>query len=265
MAEPDPGMELVARHLAARGGPPLADYKDRCLRRRLAVRMRACGAASLADYATLLADSTEETARLLEALTINVTQFFRNPEVWDRLASMLEPRISGDANLFRAWSAGCASGEEAYSVALLVAAHARSPLAGRLRVDATDIDVASLERARVARYPARAVLGSHPLAAGLVAHRDVVELPAELRAPVHFAHGDLLRAVAPDPPYDLILCRNVIIYFEREAQERLFDCFTQALHPGGLLVLGRVETVSGAARDRLELVHSRERIYRRRV
>ena len=121
MAEPDPGLDLVARHLAERGGPPLADYKDRCLRRRLAVRMRACGTVTLSDYASLLADSPEETARLLEALTINVTQFFRNPEVWDRLASVLAPRLTPGGAMLRAWSAGCASGEEPFSLALLVA------------------------------------------------------------------------------------------------------------------------------------------------
>lgn len=265
MAEPDPGMRLVARHLAEQGGPPLADYKDRCLRRRLAVRMRACGAASLVEYAAILSGSPAETARLLEALTINVTQFFRNPEVWDRLAALLAPRIDAGTGLLRAWSAGCASGEEAYSLALLVAGQSHRDLARRLRVDATDIDLASLERARTGRYPARLVIGSHPLAAGLVAEGDHVVMPSILRDAVHFSSADLLQAAAPAPPYDVILCRNVIIYFEREAQERLFECFIKALHPGGLLVLGRVETISGPGRERLELVHSRERIYRKRA
>jgi len=265
MDEPDPGMRLVARYLAEQGGPPLADYKDRCLRRRVAVRMRACGATSLADYAAILSGSPAETARLLEALTINVTQFFRNPEVWDRLGALLATRIDAGTGLLRAWSAGCASGEEAYSLALLVAQRSDRDLAQRLRVDATDIDLASLERGRAGRYLARLVIGSHPFAAGLAAEGDQVVMPSTVRDAVHFSSGDLLQAVAPAPPYDLILCRNVIIYFEREAQERLFECFVNALHPGGLLVLGRVETISGSTRERLELVHSRERIYRKRA
>lgn len=264
MAKADPGMEQVARHLAERGGPPLADYKDRCLRRRLAVRMRACGAASLADYATLLAGSPEETERLLEALTINVTQFFRNPEVWDRLGVLLAPHFAATSGTLNAWSAGCASGEEPYSLALLVDAVGGTAPGRRVRIHATDIDAASLARGRAGRYPAEPVRRSHPLAARLPVTDGHVTMPAVLQRLVHFAHADLLQGTAPGPPHDLILCRNVIIYFEREAQERLFATFLGALAPGGLLVLGRVETVSGPTRDQLELIHSRERIYRKR-
>lgn len=260
----DPGMDLVARHLAQHGGPPLADYKDRCLRRRLAVRMRACGATSLSDYAVLLSGSPDETALLLAALTINVTQFFRNPEVWDRLAVMLAPQLSPGSAPLRAWSAGCASGEEPYSLALLVAGTASGAVATHLKVDATDIDAASLARGQAGRYPAESVLRSHPLAKGLASSDGHVTMPEGVRAAVRFAHGDLLQGAVPAAPYDLILCRNVIIYFERAAQERLFETFANALVPGGILVLGRVETISGPSRDLLELVHSRERIYRKR-
>ncbi len=259
----DPGLALVAEHLAQNGGPPLAAYKDRCLRRRLAVRMRACGVASLVEYASVLAGSPAETIRLLDTLTINVTEFFRNPEVWDRLAAIVAPMAAARQGSLRAWCAGCASGEEAYSLALLLLA-LPGDLPGPPVIDATDIDSASLARARSGRYPAAAALRSAPRVAILERDGDEIVVPAAVRSVVRFAHRDLFREPPPAPPYDLILCRNVVIYFERAAQEHLYSVFADALVPGGLLVLGRVETMLGPARDRLELLHSRERIYRRR-
>lgn len=266
MTADDDGLDLVARHLAASGGPPLAAYKDRCLRRRLAVRMRACGAASLAEYAALLAGSPTETERLLATLTINVTEFFRNPEVWDRLEAELLPVMRTRRGAVRAWTAGCASGEEPYSLALLLqtlTTEVPGAAAHRPLIDATDIDAASLERARAGVYPAAAVPAGVRHTRLLEQAGAQVRVPAAIRGSVRIRRHDLLGDPAPEPPYDLVLCRNVIIYFEREAQDRLLGRFIDALHPGGLLVLGRVETVMGAVRARLELLHVRERIYRR--
>ena len=131
-------------------------------------------------------------------------------------------------------------------------------------MDATDLDRASLERAVAGRYRESAF---EEMPADLVARyctageaRDVVPV---VRALVRFRQHDLLREPPPHAPYDLILCRNVVIYFDRATQQRLFDGFADALAPGGVLVLGKVETLLGAARDRLRLDDTRERIYRR--
>jgi chemotaxis methyl-accepting protein methylase len=264
--EADPGLALVVQHLEGRGGPPLGDYKDRCLRRRLAVRMRACGVGSLLDYANLLSQSATETDKLLQALTINVTQFFRNPEVWDRLESLLRPVVRARQGALRIWSAGCASGEESYSLALLCCQLGMEELGIEAKppvIDATDIDVASLERARSGRYPKRVVSAGGRLTRLLVPVGEEVQVPEGVRRAVRVRHHDMLREPPPDPPYDLVLCRNVIIYFSREAQDRLVARFTDALHLGGFLMLGRVETVLGPTRARLELLHPRDRIYRR--
>lgn len=261
----DPGLALVAAHLSGQGGPPLGQYKDRCLRRRLAVRMRACGVEDLLAYAAILQDSPDETRRLLDTLTINVSECFRNPEVWERLESLLVPLRAARRGALRAWSAGCAAGEEPYSLALLLDLLARESAGGAVQpalIDATDIDAASLTRARRGRYPAR-VRGRHRAAAGFEVEGEEVVVPATVRQAVCIEARDLLRDAPPHPPYDLILCRNVLIYFERPAQEALFATFVDALHPGGLLVLGRVESVFGPARDALELLYPRERIYRR--
>jgi len=169
------------------------------------------------------------------------------------------------------WSAGCASGEEPYTLAVLAADHldraGRGDGLARLTIDATDIDRGSLERARAACYRSE----------------GLTELPDDLAGPYFEAAGNERRVVdrvrrrvqvrqldlSREPPlrndYDLILCRNVVIYFDRPMQERVFQTFADALVPGGYLVLGKVETLFGSARECLTIVDPRERVYRRPV
>ena len=270
-ARPDPGFDLLAARIAGQAGLDVSAYKDRCLRRRLAVRMRACGVHTYTEYVSVLDQSPEEFERLLDALTINVTKFFRNRETWDTLAADTLPRsLQAREGRVRAWSAGCSSGEEPYTIAMLLAMVLERMAArewlDRVRIDASDFDKASLETARAGRYPLKAFSE----APAEIPHRfcraldgDTVEVLPGLRSLVHFHRRDLLREPPPAAPYDLIFCRNVVIYFDRATQEQLMVRFTEALAPGGILVLGKVETIFGPARDRLELVDPRERIYRR--
>lgn len=264
----DPGFALLRQRLAGHPLPPLDMYKDKCLRRRLAVRMRACGVSTLSEYAALLGEHPEELARLLATLTINVTQFFRNPEAWARLAEELRRIAVSPPAAFTAWSAGCATGEEAWTLAMLLAdawEQAGRRKVTRLRVDATDVDDQCLATARRARYPAASFTEAP---AELVARWTTAA--GEERSPgqavlglVRLIRHDLGSEPPPSPPYDLVVCRNVVIYFERQAQERLFSAFADALRPGGLLFLGKVEMLYGPARARFEPVDSRERLYRR--
>ena len=246
-------------------------YKDRCLKRRIASRMRACGVEGYLDYLDVLDQRPEELDRLLDALTINVTKFFRNRETWAWLETQALPALLAEREgRVRVWSAGCASGEEAYTLAMLLAMvlgrMGRSEWLPRVQIDATDIDRASLERTRAACYGVRAFDEAEPAVierftvpvAGV--QRQV--LPA-LRERVTVQRLDLTRESAVSPPYDLICCRNVVIYFDRDTQDRLMLGFADALGPGGYLVLGKVESILGTARVRFELVETRERIYRR--
>lgn len=264
----DPGFPLLLRRLEGHALPPLAMYKDKCLHRRLAVRMRACGVRTLAEYASVLDRQPGEVERLLQTLTINVTQFFRNPEAWQRLADEIVQPVDGPARL-SAWSAGCASGEEAYSVAMLLAGALAgagiAPSARNLRVDATDVDEECLKAARQGWYPA----ASWRTAPEALVNRwtspegEGRRIAGPLRAAVRVLRHDLGRDPAPEPPYDLITCRNVLIYFERDVQDRLLQLFADALRPGGLLLLGKVETLLGNARERFTPVDGRERLFRR--
>jgi chemotaxis methyl-accepting protein methylase len=264
------GFRLLTEKIARERGFGCASYKEKCLRRRIAVRMRARGVHSYADYARLLDGDAPEFDKLIDALTINVTKLFRNREAWDAIAARVLPEVfAAPAGPVRAWSAGCSRGQEPYSLAVLF--HRYLEQAGRLRelsrvqVLATDIDQRCLAAA----------------AQGGFDEEDFAEVPPEVRqryfasdapfrvdpavaALVRFTSHDLLR----DPPpvrggFQLVMCRNVLIYFDRDSQERCFSTFFDALAPGGFLVLGKVETLLGEARRRFVAVDARERIFRK--
>jgi chemotaxis methyl-accepting protein methylase len=167
------------------------------------------------------------------------------------------------------WSAGCSSGEEPYSLAALVHKHAvaRRETRGLSRVDilGTDVHGPSLETAVQGTYPAN-VFDEVPAdirATYFSPGPPPFRVSAELRRFVRFEINDLLREDAPGSGFSLIACRNVLIYFDRASQERLFDHFHAALAPGGFLVLGMVETLFGDARRRFATVDARTRIFRR--
>jgi chemotaxis protein methyltransferase CheR len=270
MPADDVAFAALTRKISREAGLTLDAYKDKCLRRRIAVRMRACGVHTYSDYQTVLERIPAEYELLKDAITINVTRFYRNAETWNLLRGDLLKEIcrSGQGEV-RAWSAGCSSGEEPYTLAVLIADHldrqGRSDGLGLMTVDATDIDRQCLERARAGRYRKEAL----------------ADMPADLADRYFESDGDGCRVIervrrqvvvrsldlSSEPPprtnYQLILCRNVVIYFGRPTQERVFLAFAQALAPGGILILGKVETLFGPARDLLTMVDPRERIYRR--
>lgn len=253
----DEGFEALTRKISQARGMSCESYKDKCLKRRIAVRMRARGVHTYADYSKLLDDDAREYQDLLDALTINVTKFFRNPESWDALRPYLVTLGETRAEV-RVWSAGCASGEEPYTIAVLLLETLGE---GRATIDATDIDRLSLERTRQARYP-EAAFSEMPAGLRRRYFRGGQPIPP-VRDLVRVQAHDLTRDPPPQPVYDLIVCRNVVIYFERVAQERLFQSFVQALSPRGVLLLGKVETLFGPARGALTLEDPRERIYRK--
>ena len=260
----DPALYSLMGKIEREHGLRLSSYKQPCLQRRLAVRMRACGAHTYGAYAAVLDAVPAEYDRLLDALTVNVTRFFRNPETWALLRDRVVPELWGTRGSVKVWSAGCASGEEPYTLALLFAQHAAGALLHRVRIDATDLDPDAVEAVRRAEYPAAAVadVPRELLARWFTSGPPYRILPALARRVRPLVH-DLTRGSPPAPPYRLIVCRNVVIYFDRVTQERLFLAFADALAPGGRLLLGKVETLVGPARACFELEEPRERLFRR--
>jgi chemotaxis protein methyltransferase CheR len=243
-----------------------AGYKEKCLRRRIAVRMRARGVHGYAEYSSLLAADPAEYEKLVDTLTINVSKFFRNPEVWDVLEQDVMPELLDlpDDNI-DVWSAGTASGEEAYSVAMLAldVAARRGHDAGRVRILGTDIDRESLAVAERGTYTDFAMTDIDAAVRDRwFRHESTWRLAPEPRSLVRFTKLDLMRDPVPERQH-LILCRNVIIYFERSVQEELFRRFHAALRPGGFLVLGKVEALFGASGSLFKAVSNRQRVFQR--
>jgi chemotaxis protein methyltransferase CheR len=263
------GFLALTQKVSRERGFGCASYKEKCLRRRIAVRMRARGVHTFADYARLLDADAREYDKLLDALTINVTKLFRNWETYEAVSRLVVPPLWAlPEKSIRAWSAGSSSGEEAYSIAALFARHAEalgeSERLSRLRVLGTDIDRASLEAARRGVYDEGAFADTP---AELRRRFFTAGYPAtvvpEVRSMVSFERRDLLAEAPPPGGHHLVTCRNVVIYFDRETQEALFERFHAALVPGGFLVLGKVETLLGRSRTLFTAVDPRERIFQK--
>jgi chemotaxis protein methyltransferase CheR len=265
----DAAFTALTVKIAADRGFGCASYKDKCLRRRIAVRMRARGAHTYAEYARVLDNDSGEYDKLLDALTINVTKLFRNWETYTVLREQVVPALWALPDpVINVWSAGCSSGEEPYSLAALFHEHAErcgipAMAERRVRVLGSDIDARSLEAAdRGAFEESDFSETPQELRRRYFAPGAPFTIVPEVRRMVRFERRDLLAEAPPPGPHHLICCRNVLIYFDRETQERLFQKFRDALDPKGFLVLGKVETLLGAARTRFAAVDGRERIFR---
>jgi len=263
----DEELEKLKRKIEKDRGFNCQFYKEKCLRRRIAVRMRARGQRSFAEYGALLDRDPAEYDHLLDTLTINVTKFFRNLETWQAVQQHVLPTLFEGRGPVKVWSAGSASGEEAYTASILMREwlerEQRSGEASRIQITGTDIDRRSLETARKAEYPELSMAETPPrvLERWFTPGPPYVLRP-EARQGVSFERRDLISG-EPLGGQNLIFCRNVVIYFDRDIQERLFNRFYESLVPGGFLVMGKVETLIGEARLRFRPVNNRERIFRR--
>ena len=263
---PDAEFDCLRELLLARRGFDLGMYKDRCVKRRIAARVRACGFNAALPYLAWLEHNESELDALLAAITINVSQFFRNPSTFQTLQQEVLPalvknaRAAGERRL-RLWSVGCASGEEPYSLALLVEVLQVQDL--EIEIWGSDISAPALAQAAAGYYDEQR-LGEVPAALRercFVAEGRGLRLREEIRRRVKFQQQDILGEGAY-PRAALILCRNVLIYFSRGDQERILRRFANALGAGGYLVLGRAETLLGEIRQRFAAEYPEERIYR---
>jgi chemotaxis protein methyltransferase CheR len=242
-AESSPDFELFRRNAYKITGLDLTSYKVPQMHRRLSVLLTKVRVGSFAEYARLLEKDPQRRQEFRDFVTINVSEFFRDG---DRFAD-LERRVRGligTGSALRAWSAGCSIGAEPYSLAMLLLETAPTR---RHSILATDIDDTILARARAASDYLPADIrnvGAERIARWFSTGPDGKStLKAAPRALVTFRKHDLLRDATPAGPFDLICCRNVVIYFTEEAKERIYSGFVQALRPGGLLFIGATEAI----------------------
>jgi two-component system CheB/CheR fusion protein len=225
-------------------------YKRQGLMRRIEKRMGMVGVPTFAAYVDYLEVHPDEFAQLFNTILINVTSFMRDAPVWDYLRAEVVPRILEEKaahDQVRAWSAGCSSGEEAYSLAIIFAESMGYDAAcDRVKIYATDVDEDALAQARLATYGAREVAGlSRELIGKYFDHAnggDRYQFKKELRRCVIFGRHDLLTD-APISKVDLLMSRNTLMYFNAESQTRILTRFHFALADTGYLVLGKAETM----------------------
>ena len=245
------------------------EYKESTLTRRLGRRLRARGAKTYTNYARVLDQDPTEYDKLFDDLTINVTSFFRDDMAFQALEEVVLPALIHASRIthhvLRIWSAGCATGEEPYSLAMLMLEHLGEDI-GRWDVTilATDIDAKALARAREGVFGPKDVEGIRParLKRYFVAESEVFRAQPTLRRLVTFEEHSLVS----DPPYhdlDLAVCRNVIIYFTPALQTQVLKDFHEGLKAGGFLLLGKAEVPVGETKGLFQCVDSKAKLYRK--
>ena len=263
----DEFMASVFEVLRERTGHDFGYYKINTVLRRLQRRMQVLDLVSPERYLEVLRESPTEANTLFQELLINVTSFFRDPEVFDALRRNVIPRIvrnAGKDRPVRIWVPGCSSGEEAYSIAILLCEEAaRQKYQPELQIFATDIDEDMLARAREGVYMQSSVADMPPelLERYFTAREDGYTVSQQIRDIVRVSAHSVIK----DPPFsrlDLVSCRNLLIYFDAQLQGRVLPLFHYALRPEGWLVLGSAENLAGRD-DLFETVSREERIYRK--
>ena len=260
-------MQRILSHLRVRSGHDFSSYKKSTIRRRIARRMQVQRAATMADYLAILRENSQEAQALFADLLISVTTFFRDTNAFDKLAMLVIPRLfqdKGAADTVRVWVPGCATGEEAYSIAILLLEEAsRHEIRPGIQVFASDLDDGALAVARDGRYPVaiEADMTEDRLKRFFTREGDQSRVTRELRDVVLFAKHSLLK----DPPFsraDLISCRNVLIYLDRELQQQVCAAFHFALRSPGYLFLGSSENADSPP-GMFRAVDREARIYQR--
>jgi two-component system, chemotaxis family, CheB/CheR fusion protein len=261
-------MRDILTVLRVRTGHDFSNYKPATVQRRVERRVHLHNLPSLAAYARSIRENPDEGLALMRELLISVTNFFRDRAAWGALASRIIPRMfqnkSGQDQV-RVWVPGCATGEEAYSIAMLLAENGESSIdQPAIQVFATDLDESAIAVAREGLYTEAEVadLTEDRLTRFFSREKDGFRVRRDLRERVLFAHHNVIR----DPPFshlDLISCRNLLIYLNRSVQERLVETFHFALRPGGFLFLGGSESPDGS-RDLFTSVDKVAHIYQSR-
>jgi two-component system CheB/CheR fusion protein len=261
-------LRTFLNELREQSGIDFASYKRPTILRRLQRRMYATGTSKLRDYIRYVHRNPGEAQRLTSSFLIKVTEFFRDADLFEYLRTEILPSLIESArqqdNGLRIWSAGCATGEEAYSIAILVCeALGDSIDRFNLRIFATDLDADAVTFARRGVYPAAALanLSEQMIDRYFTESEGEFEIKKRVRALTVFGQHDLGQR-APFPRIDLALCRNVLIYFTPELQKRALHLFAFSLKEGGYLVLGKAETTSPLP-EHFTLEQSRLKIYRR--
>ncbi len=266
---PNEDFERIIDLVRSKARHDFRHYKHGTLQRRIERRMAMAGFGSedTSRYLALLQSDAKKLDNLAGDLLINVTSFFRDPKVFNILEEIIAPaliRALPPDQPIRIWVAGCSTGEEAYSLAMIFREQFNTAKRDvRLQIYASDVDPDAISRAREGLYPAaiEAAVSSDRLARSFTKDGENYRVSPELRSDVVFTVQDVL----VDPPFsrlDLVSCRNLLIYLRPEAQEKVFSLFHFALRDGGILLLGNAETTGNDSARHFDVVDKNARLYR---
>jgi chemotaxis protein methyltransferase CheR len=219
----------------------LSAYKSNQLHRRINSLMSRVGANSIEEYIGLLKKDPAQKQKFLDFITINVSEFFRNPEIFSELKDKLKNELLKNSTSLKIWSAACSIGAEPYSIGMYL--DELSPM-GRHKIIATDIDNTILDRARMGEYAAAEIknIKKEYLDKYFTEKGDKYIMSPKIKNIVTFKKHDLILE-SYDEDFDLIVCRNVVIYFNQDVKDEIYKKFSQSLKKGGLLFVGATESI----------------------
>lgn len=265
------GLDRILKMLYSERGFDFRGYKRSTLLRRMAKRISALGVSGAEEYAQLLRNNPAEYDALICEFTINVTKFFRDEEIFDYLRQKILPGIikrkSQGNRTIRFWSAGCATGEEAYTLAIILFELLEGSVKDyNISIYGSDIDTESVSRAMKAVYDETVIAAALPPDMKnryFSPYDGRFKLRQEIRSLVKFTTHDLVTGFTY-ANFDLIMCRNVLIYFDKKLQRSIIQKFHRGLADNGILVLGKSEVLPRELRDHFHCLYNKAKVYRKR-
>ncbi len=249
--QPDPDYLAFIQHIKQSTGIDLSEYKEAQMKRRLTTLRVKNGHHSFASFYEAISKDKNLFYEFLDRMTINVSEFWRNPNRWEVLRDVILPELSaGGKQKLKVWSAACSTGEEPYTLAMILDGKG---LLGQASLVATDIDEGALAKAKQGLYVERSLKDVPPEVASRYFSQEgpLFKFSDQLKKNVQFRKQNLLLDRFEDN-HDLIVCRNVMIYFTEEAKNKLYHKFANALRPGGYLFVGSTEQIFSPGQYGLE-------------
>ena len=273
-------LKQLLEYIHAMRGIDFSLYRQATVSRKLELRLQETKNRDYKKYLSFLNANPDELQFLVRTLTIKVSNFFRNPVVFELLSSRVLPELAAEFGFLKAWSLGCANGEEPYSVAMLVHEfQSQESRSFACQIQGSDVDPDAVEKARKGEYSGEELIETKkryveqyfsrlPHKPGMSAAHECYQVKDEIRSMVKFSSDNimnmLLHKKAYPGTYNLILCRNVLIYLNREMQEELIRAIGNILYNKGYLVLGEAETMPESVRQEFEQPFPGIKIFRKR-
>lgn len=255
-------IEYIKKHISIDGNL----YKERPFKRRIAVRMRYTEQKSYGDYLEYLRYNQAEMMKLKDTLTINVTRFFRNRETFDFLGDVIFKDLVRKNQKVRILSAGCSTGEEPYTLSMILKDFFRNSN-GDYEIIGIDVDTDAIEKAKIGIYNEYSFmeLKHEEVARYFKKNGQHYILDEDIKKNVDFMIMDIKESdsLLTMGKFDLIICRNILIYFSKDFQESIIANFHRILKQNGYLVLGKVEILTGQVKDMFETINRKERVFRK--